>query len=586
MYDYDSLGRLVGVTERGGSALIHSGLFRYDKSNRVSRYDYIVPGFADRYYEYGYDPANGNLSTMKMPDGKTFSYTYDVLQRLTKKDNGLYSVNYTYLYGGSGNNTTTMAESVTTKNAAGGTLYGSEYTYDELGNITMVISNDHTGNYFGSSYVYDNQNQLTREIISVGGVSTTYNYSYDSYGNIRSKAVTAGGVTTTKTFTYGNSAWRDLLTAYNGAGIIYDNAGNPTSYYDGTSFTWTQGRRLASASNGGAVTNYMYSPDGLRLSKTVAGTTHNYTWQDGKLLTETYGTTKMEFMYDESGSPSGIIINGSPYYYVKNLQGDVVQLLDASGTVQATYTYNAWGEVIASTGVYASINPIRYRGYYQDYETGFYYLQSRYYDPVISRFINADSYASTGQGFLGLNMFAYCNNNPVSRIDVGGEIWKEVVQYIGQGISNTFSSWNYAFAEIGQIAIYDGPYPILDVIAIASTIVLGMTAIGVGVYEGVKSFQNDKAESKSKAEPVIKNPSRRQAIFPVNPFSFAPKGLKMVVRSGSYNGRFISWMAGRVEIFRWDEDNRWGSHYHIINQKGMHYWPGTPVPEPYNSIYF
>ena len=68
----------------------------------------------------------------------------------------------------------------------------------------------------------------------------------------------------------------------------------------------------------------------------------------------------------------------------------------------------------------ANINPLKYRGYYYDTETGFYYLQSRYYDPIVSRFINADSYTSTGQGFLGYNMFAYCGNNPVSRVDASG----------------------------------------------------------------------------------------------------------------------------------------------------------------------
>ena len=113
-----------------------------------------------------------------------------------------------------------------------------------------------------------------------------------------------------------------------------------------------------------------------------------------------------------------------------NLQGDVVRLVNASGTTVANYTYNAWGEPISITNVsgtaitsiyhIASINPLRYRGYYYDTDIGFYYLQSRYYDPVICRFINADSYASTGQGFLGYNMFAYCLNTPVNYADKNG----------------------------------------------------------------------------------------------------------------------------------------------------------------------
>ena len=118
------------------------------------------------------------------------------------------------------------------------------------------------------------------------------------------------------------------------------------------------------------------------------------------------------------------------YYYVLNLQGDVVGLIDENADFVAKYTYNAWGEILTSSGTMASINPLRYRGYYYDSETGFYYLQSRYYDPAMHRFINADSLASTGQGIVGTNMYAYCLNNPVRRIDVSGtysigDIWED-----------------------------------------------------------------------------------------------------------------------------------------------------------------
>ncbi len=86
----------------------------------------------------------------------------------------------------------------------------------------------------------------------------------------------------------------------------------------------------------------------------------------------------------------------------------------------ASYEYDAWGNILSQSGSMAEKNPLRYRGYYYDNETGFYYLQSRYYDPAVKRFINADIYASTGQGFIGTNMFAYCNNNPISFSDYTG----------------------------------------------------------------------------------------------------------------------------------------------------------------------
>ena len=116
-----------------------------------------------------------------------------------------------------------------------------------------------------------------------------------------------------------------------------------------------------------------------------------------------------------------MVYNGSTYYYILNQQGDVIRIVDDLGGTQATYLYNAWGKLIDCSGWLATTNPIRYRGYYYDNETGFYYLQSRYYDPAIGRFINADSIASTGQGYLGYNMFAYCNNNPCCYSDASGK---------------------------------------------------------------------------------------------------------------------------------------------------------------------
>ena len=115
------------------------------------------------------------------------------------------------------------------------------------------------------------------------------------------------------------------------------------------------------------------------------------------------------------------------YFYVKNLQGDILKVIDAAGTVHAAYTYDAWGNILSSSGTMASINPLRYRGYYYDAETGLYYLQSRYYDPEVGRFINADSYASTGQGIIGCNMFAYCLNNPVIFADFTGYLGELVI---------------------------------------------------------------------------------------------------------------------------------------------------------------
>ena len=174
--------------------------------------------------------------------------------------------------------------------------------------------------------------------------------------------------------------------------------------------------------------------EGQRLVSTQT-VQHEYLTLNGKVARETISvdgtvTTVMDFIYDESGRPFALKYSDDggksfdTYYYVLNLQGDVVKLVwyipGFEYEAVATYTYDAWGNILSATGELAEINPLRYRGYYYDTETGFYYLQSRYYDPVNRRFISADGYASTGQGFIGYNMFAYCGNNPIRFSDFSG----------------------------------------------------------------------------------------------------------------------------------------------------------------------
>ena len=174
------------------------------------------------------------------------------------------------------------------------------------------------------------------------------------------------------------------------------------------------------------------SPQGTHVTGTQT-VTHEYLTLNGKVARETIKTNNsltavLDFIYDESGKPFALkySTNGTSfqtYYYVLNLQGDVVKLIHYIPGFEyesvATYEYDAWGNV-SSSGRLAEINPLRYRGYYYDNETGFYYLQSRYYDPVNRRFINADGLISSNWSFSGLNMFAYCENDPVGRSDPSG----------------------------------------------------------------------------------------------------------------------------------------------------------------------
>ena len=238
-------------------------------------------------------------------------------------------------------------------------------------------------------------------------------------------------------YTYGDGGgWGDLLTAYNGVAITYDEIGNPLS--DGTwTYTWERGRQLKSMSNGSTTWNMTYDADGLRTSRIAGSNKYYYYYHDGLLTYMKYNSLVMRFTYDAQGRPVSMTYNGNTYYYALNLQGDVMALLDVDGNEVVSYHYNAWGKIINTTAsttamlnTLAKYNPLRYRGYVYDRETGLYYLQSRYYNPEICRFINADGYTSTGQTVVGNNMFAYCGNNPVNRYDFGGQFWDTVFDVI------------------------------------------------------------------------------------------------------------------------------------------------------------
>ena len=235
--------------------------------------------------------------------------------------------------------------------------------------------------------------------------------------------------------------------------------------------------------------------------------THEYLTQSGKVVRETIttsmDTTTLDFFYDESGRP--FAFNYTPegstpntYYYILNLQGDVVQIIDEGGVLQAEYVYSPWGEIISAEGDLAEINPLRYRGYYYDSETGFYYLQSRYYDPENHRFINADCYASTGQGFIGMNAFSYCGNAPSSRTDGYGFAWTDLLEFVDtaiQEVGNALNSAAYDFQRCAEIAQSDGPLPILDIAAAVAALAIAGAAVIDGVSQALEiTTQKKKAK--------------------------------------------------------------------------------------------
>ena len=472
-YTYDSLGRVTKevYTEDDTSTVSRTITYAYDNSGALATMVDSKTGITTKYYydtvgritaqletsdtlkhslRYAYDEF-GRISNVREYHNDTTwntSYAYeDQTQRVERITKGVASENYTYdnfdrITGKttSHNSSEVFSETITyaptsdrVTSLALGTFGTYQYEYDSNGNITSVTKGDKTTNY-----VYDSANQLVRENNQEAG--KTWVWTYNLAGNITSKKeyayttnVSPGTAIDTIVYGYPTSGtWKDLLTAYDGYSISYDDIGN--ILHDANwSYTWSQGRQLSSMYRGSVTWNFAYDANGMRTGRSYGSTAYTYVYNGSQLSYMTYGGNVMNFTYGADGSPLAINYNGSTYYYVVNLQGDVVAILDSSGAQVVGYTYDAWGRLLSTTGSKAPSlgwhNPLLYRGYVYDRETGLYYLQSRYYNPTIGRFINADGHVATGQGLTGNNMFAYCGNNPTTRADHSGESFAIVLGF-------------------------------------------------------------------------------------------------------------------------------------------------------------
>ena len=266
---------------------------------------------------------------------------------------------------------------------------------------------------------------------------------------------------------------------------------------------------------------------------------------------------------------------------------------NVGGVRTKAFSYGAYGvttETIHFAGTVVDINPFRYRSYYYDIDIGLYCLGTRYYDSVTGRFASPDSYVSTGQGLLGYNMYAYCNNNPVNYYDPSGQLLRKIWSFIKKAateVGRSLGNMAPAYAIAGSVAVADGPAPVGDTIALVVVVVATTVAVGRGICSAV-SISDENTVSKS--EEVIL-PQKKQAYFTVDPYKFNPNGLVRMEYYGSNNGKIIKWKdpITNMDIFEWDEDLKFGSHYHILSNgkhTGDHISPGTPVPEPWNSRYF
>lgn len=448
-YNYDLVGRIRKVTNQDGDVITYD----YDNAGNLHIYTFDIQGYArSTTFDYSlqdgrYDKTTtGNLVKDYIFEGEDTptDYTDDGLHRLeqitlTLSSTTLNTITYSYFEGTDVTHGDISGRIKTITQVFDSGTYSQTMEYTEQGFIKKITNQSSQI----MEFFYDEKDQLTRENNQIDNY--TYIYNYDDYGNLTSQYFysfnsgtgSLGTPGKVESYSY-DSVWKDkvyqmgISYPYNPSAnytvtYSYDNSGNVISMDDsrGTSnditFGW-EGRSLTSYNSSSVTVTYEYNQGGIRDSKTVDGVTTEYILDGTKVIYEKTGSTEIYYTYDVDGSLLSMIYNGTEYFYVFNVFGDVTHLLDSSGNVVVEYRYDAYGNIKYKTpsSALADANPYRYRGYRYDEETNLYYLQSRYYNPETGRFINADGMLKASDSVLGHNMFAYTENNPIMNTDPSG----------------------------------------------------------------------------------------------------------------------------------------------------------------------
>ena len=453
-YGYDKItGDFVYYTEYDGeNPKVKVEISGKDDYGRVNKVKYTLNGIESMEYDYGYKSVyDDTVVSVTLPGAENArvvsTVTTDGFGRITSSVlNTSTPLTEIYTYKSNGNYTTPLISEIGHK--VGDALVGTErYTYDAAINISEKRDGNDT---LLSSYEYDGLGRLIRENVPGGDITV---FAYDKAGNITKKkkfAYTENASQSTDTllssvngteisygyYTEGN---KDRLKAYNGSGTLeYDGYGNPNKWFKhssggsilGYTLQWSNMSELTSISDDdtNVLHAYTYNDQGIRIKKVTNGVTHKYYVDGTRIIAESITTgnitEELRYYYDTKGI-CGFRYGDDKYYYVKNMQGDIVAVYDGNGTKYGEYAYDAWGKcsIIYDKDGIATKNPYRYRGYYLDKETDLYYLNSRYYDPEVGRFLSADSLGYMDpERINGLNLYAYCNNNPVMYIDPDGTL--------------------------------------------------------------------------------------------------------------------------------------------------------------------
>lgn len=468
-YAYDNYGNISVITGETGkiAEMIYNKQGLVTKavdysSGETSYYYYTFDGSLESEYRTSSDgslthyiitDSNGNtvektsvngqtmtITTGSDDDGKSFVNNDGVINETSTDDLGrvstvttkqnksdtVFTKQYSYYHGSESNATTNMVGGISYKLSSDKVL-GYSYNYNDTGNVENVYENGKKV----AVYTYDELNQLVWYADTRTG--RYIRIVYDNYGNIQKMESYSLGTNwapvkllETRTYSYDDTNWKDKLTEFDGDSITYDKNGNPLTYRDDMIFEWENGRILKNINTSDKAIQMSYDSNGMRTQKTVDGVKTNYYYDSSNnLFALTQGNDTLFFYYDNSGEVMSVSCNGTMYYYIKDLQGDITEIVDKDGKAVAEYAYDAWGNMLTEnngTLAVGKLNPFRYRSYVYDEETGLYYLKSRYYDTLTGRFLNADVYCDTESGTpLSTNMFAYCENNAINKSDDEGK---------------------------------------------------------------------------------------------------------------------------------------------------------------------
>ena len=308
------------------------------------------------------------------------------------------------------------------------------YEYDVFSNITKITKYINNVVDYVEENTYDIFNQLTKQALTKENVTYSTSYTYDSRGNVTSiieSNETEGDITSSIIFTYND---RNELLTVNDNGTLYTNSYNSngmlTKYLN-----WNilyDMRNISFLENPEKIIEFKYNADGVRVSKIIDNTTIiDYTLDGSNIIREKCTGTnnyQIDYYYDSNDGLIGFKYNNLHYMYLKNIQNDIIGIIDSNGDLVVEYMYDAYGNIynmIDNSGIsLGTINPFRYRSYYFDNETGWYYLNSRYYNPKLARFVTMDEieYLGASDTVLGTNLYLYCENNPINYVDPTGNL--------------------------------------------------------------------------------------------------------------------------------------------------------------------